>query len=92
MGNPITPTVGRIVLFKSTDPANVGNGANEVPAIVTRVWSDTCINCTVFRDAASPVAVTSVVYTDDFEASGQGVGWRWMDYQVAQAAKHAAEV
>lgn len=80
------PTVGRIVLFRSKNPDDLGNGAIEVPAIVTRVWSDTCINCTVFRDNAAPLSATSVSMTDDFDAGGHHQAWRWMPYQKAVAA------
>lgn len=83
----MTPTIGRIVWFKSRDPDQVGNNASEVPAIITRVWSDTCINLTVFRDADTPAYATSVMMTEDFETSGQSNGWRWMPYQKEQAAK-----
>lgn len=86
MTNSMKPTIGRIVLFKSNDPSQLGNGAEEVPAIVTRVWSDSCVNLTVFRDFAPPLSVTSVNMADDFAASGQGVAWRWMPYQKAVAA------
>lgn len=34
------------------------------PAIVTRVHSDTCINCTAFPDGRSPMALGSVVKYD----------------------------
>lgn len=84
----ITPTIGRIVWFKS----KVGDIVkDEAPAIVTRVFSDTCVNLTVFQDGGQPINASSVVMTEDFEASGQHNGWRWMPYQREQAAKHAAE-
>lgn len=76
-----TPTIGRIVLFRSVDYEQ------ECPAIVTAVHYDTCVSLTVFPFAAPPTAVISVLKADDFEASGQTVAWRWMDYQKAQAAK-----
>lgn len=74
----MTPTIGRIVLFSSNDPEHLGNQAKEAPAIITRVWSDTCVNLTVFRDADSPLSMTSVcLYEGDFAASGQSIAWRW---------------
>ena len=82
----LKPTLGRIVWFKSKNPDDLGNGAEEVPAIITRVWSDTCINCTVFRDCNTPMSATSVSMADDFEDSGQYQAWRWMPYQKAVAA------
>ena len=81
------PTVGRVVLFKAHNSELTG-GNNEVPALVTHVWSDTCINVMVMRDGheATPIGVTSVSMTDDFAASGQACAWRWMPYQKAVAA------
>lgn len=74
------PTVGRIVLFRSNDPTQVSTSGSdlEVPAMITRVWSDTCVNLHVFKDGhlAASVGVTSVCY--DGEASGQSSSsWRW---------------
>ena len=54
------PTVGRIVHFKSADASQMGNGAEVVPAIITRVWSDTCVNLTVMRDFDQPLVLASV--------------------------------
>lgn len=82
----IIPSIGRIVWFKSKDKTAMGNSATEVPAIITRVWSNTCVNLTVFRDFDAPLSVTSVTMADDFEASGQHAAWRWMPYQKAVAA------
>lgn len=84
--SPITPTVGRIVLFRSNNQEQMGNGALEVPAIVTRVWGQNCINVQVMRDSASPLWLTSVLYADGEPGDGQ-FGWRWMPYQVAKAAE-----
>lgn len=85
MNSPITPTVGRIVLFRSQRHLDMGNGALEVPAIVTRVWGPNCVNLQVFRDAEPPAPVTSVMY-DDGEQLSVHAGWRWMPYQKAVAA------
>ena len=73
----MTPTIGRIVLFKSKDVKELGNHAEEVPAIITRVWSENCVNLTVFRDFAEPLLQTSVTYAEDLDASGQHSAWRW---------------
>jgi hypothetical protein len=54
----MTTTIGRIVHVIGT-PAN-GNGADVAPALVTRVWADDMINCTVFPDCGPPVPATSV--------------------------------
>lgn len=68
------PSLGRIVLFRSHE----SNGATEHPAIITRVWSDTCVNLTVFPDySASPVLKSSVGFNDDMEDKTVGNAWRW---------------
>ena len=88
-----SPTVGRVVLVRSNDSAITGAEPNrEVPGLVTRVWSDTCINVSVQRDGvgAGSYNVTSVTHEDD-EANWPNcsVSWRWMPYQKDQAAKTA---
>lgn len=42
------PTVGRIV-HVLTDPGT-NNGSDVAPAMITRVWSDTCVNLRLIRD------------------------------------------
>ena len=95
MANTITPTVGRVVLFRSTDPELTG-GAPEAPALITRVWTDDCVNLHVQRDGhrAASIGVTSVTYAElgDGEAADQyspATAWRWMPYQQARAAAGA---
>ncbi len=59
------PTIGRIVHFVNP----YGTGKKIFPAIITNVWSDTCVNLHVFWDGsnygvpigASPF-VSSVIY------------------------------
>lgn len=67
------PTVGRIVhYFPDQDTAN------PLAAIVTRVWSPTCVNLQVFEDGSSPSrvkdATTSVQLRD--ESNKKNV-WDW---------------
>lgn len=64
------PSIGRIVWFHGFH----SNGIDEHPAIITRVWTDTCVNLTVFPDCGAPVVQTSVV---EDEAGLQQTGWRW---------------
>ena len=74
------PTIGRIVIFKSTNPEHHGNSyVGEVPAIITCVHSDTCVNLQVMRDGASPMPITSVIHADDPAAPGSTCTWRWPD-------------
>ena len=62
------PSKGRIVWFRDNDTAE------EAPAIILKVWSDTCVNLCVFSDGPWDASrrFTSVV----FEAKG-GWSWRW---------------
>lgn len=65
------PTVGRIVHFYTKDVGFWGNGVGEGPyaAIVTRVWSDNCVNLTVFPDCGNPYTLSSVTNKVD--------DWNW---------------
>jgi hypothetical protein len=67
------PSLGRIVLFRSHD----SNGASEHPAMITRVWSDTTVNLTVFPDNSLPFAITSVGLNEDMKQGEQHRAWRW---------------
>lgn len=68
------PSLGRIVLFRSHE----SNGAKEHPAMITRVWSDTCVNLTVFPDFANHfVMKTSVNQNENLEGPNQDNVWRW---------------
>jgi hypothetical protein len=62
------PTIGRIVHF-SID----GERDNDVPAIITQVWTDTCVNLTVFHSGASPKFEISVRY----DPKGATYTWHW---------------
>jgi hypothetical protein len=66
------PSPGRIVLVSDAEH----NGVTEHPAIITRVWSDTCINVTVFPDCWAPFCKTSVEKSED-ESREQKDTWRW---------------
>lgn len=70
------PTVGRIVLF---DPSpddrearanGIGDG-EKLPAVIVRVWSETCVNLRVLNDGESVLHRTSVTF-------GSGAyTWNW---------------
>lgn len=86
--NPITPTIGRIVLVRGSSVLP-GNPVREVPAIVTRVWGQNCIDVTIFKSGQDGVMqMTSVMFNNDTEEN-ELAAWRWMDYQVQQAAKES---
>lgn len=62
------PTVGRIVYYK--------DGEHQA-AIITKVWSDTCVNLTVFNGNGNTEYHTSVVN------GVEGGQWDWMPHQKA---------
>jgi hypothetical protein len=64
------PSLGRIVLFHEL-------GKEPAPAIVTRVWTDTTVNITVFRDAIDSQPRTSVEYADPENPAGRSEFWSW---------------
>ena len=70
------PSVGRIVLYRhptvtAVEPEKV------VPAVVTRVWSDTCVNLRILDDApGNPEWQTSVVQ-GPLDGEGHGRCWNW---------------
>lgn len=80
------PTIGRIVNYVASDTdkgkmeaarkLNGGcNEANVLPAIVTAVWSDTCVNLRVIADGNLDIWVTS---------ANQGLNpgqWSWPERQ-----------
>lgn len=67
------PSVGRIVLFRSVE----SNAQKEHAAIITRVFSDTCVNLTVFPDYGSPLVKSSVFQNESLEGGDQSNAWRW---------------
>lgn len=64
------PSLGRIVLVR-----NFAKPGNESPAMITRVWNDSCINVTVFPDCQLPFVLTSVVRDDNMDTPN--MAWRW---------------
>lgn len=70
------PSVGRIVHVYHPDVKD--NGASFAPAIITRVWSDDCINVTAFPDCGTQKILTSLLpYHFGNEVDGEKVGWAW---------------
>lgn len=60
------PSVGRIVV-------TLNNKGEVVPAIVNKVWTNVCVNLTVF-DGESVYQKTSCVYADKLL---DPVSWAW---------------
>lgn len=64
------PSVGRIVLFHE-------QGHEPSAAIITRVWNDSMVNLTVFRDAIAATPRTSVEHAEPGEEGGRSTFWSW---------------
>jgi hypothetical protein len=76
------PTIGRIVHFIEQD------GAKPLPAVITEVHSDTCVNLSVIPNVEhkSPHLVTSVTNHE-----GSQPRWMWPPRDEATPAVEAAE-
>ena len=80
----IKPTVGRVLWYYP-------HGGNEGPplaAIVTCVWSDTCVNLAIFNASGTPMPVppTSVLLVQEGNPRPTGGHFcEWMPFQVGQA-------
>jgi hypothetical protein len=65
-----TPSIGRIVHHRGIS----SNGTNVHSAIITRVWSKTCVNVLVFPDGGDPSPQFSQELVDpDMDV----LGWFW---------------
>lgn len=87
----IKPTVGRIVHYHPTfsDQERGMNFTDTQPvaAMVACVWSDTCVNLTVFDANGYAHSRTSVLLHQEGNTKpGRGYA-EWMPYQTGQAAK-----
>ncbi len=70
------PTVGRIVHYHPTEAEKqqIGGGntdADPLPAVIVRVWSDTCINLKVLTDGPNDLWITSAML------DGGAHTWEW---------------
>lgn len=79
------PSIGRIVHYKERSPSGGDgeggygrdvewNGSKVAPALITRVWSDTCVNLTIFPDNGVPYTRTSVYLLADEAAADSPAG------------------
>ena len=61
------PTVGRIVHYYTSMGSQWSNGVGNgpYPAVVTRVWTPTCINLKVLPDCNEPFDATSIGLKND---------------------------
>lgn len=89
------PTVGRIVHFYSSQPADQANSAGNGPyaAIITQVWSDTCVNLVVFGGDGSVKCFTSVTdHLPEDVANMQGRAWQWPPREEVRMEINHAEL
>lgn len=87
----IKPTVGRVVWFY---PKGYVDGQEPLAAIVTHVWSDTCVNLAIFDANGRPLAdpPTSVLLVQEGNPIPTGgLYCTWMPYQLGQAKAQAAK-
>lgn len=92
----ITPTVGRIVLYrKSTNDTDLASRGNQpLAAIIAAVWSDTMVNLHVIDANGVGHSRTSVrlLQEDDEITDHNGAFAYWMPYQKGQAAKNDDDI
>jgi hypothetical protein len=81
VSEPQRPSLGRTVLV-GMDPA-ANNGSDVAPAVITRVWSDTIVNLTVFPDGGDLVVLrwTSATYAETLPVAeddpNKAYRWTW---------------
>ena len=83
------PSIGRIVTYFMGDLEAKGNhtwpsgpnGTRKHPAIITRVWSDDCVNLQVFFDCGAVEMRSSALripeLPDGVEMNPANSGWTW---------------
>ena len=93
----IKPTVGRVVLFHPSylDAGMAAyldiDGKVTHAAMITHVWSDTCVNLAVFDSNGVPYSQTSVQLIQDDEQPNGASYAEWMPYQTKVHAERVAE-
>jgi hypothetical protein len=86
----IKPTIGRVVWFWQNAAQAIAEGVQAMPALVTYVHSDECINATAFDSQGNTVALTRVTLWQGEGERPEGQHAEWMPYQLKQAAKAEA--
>jgi hypothetical protein len=83
----IIPTIGRVILYHPGERfSGVVHGKDPVPALITCVWSDTCINIGGFDANGNAFGATSVLLVQEGNPVPDTSYASWMPYQVAVAA------
>lgn len=92
----IAPTIGRVVWYRPSsspthpDHALTFESDQPMAAIVTYVWSDTCVNLAVFDYNGKSHSRTSVTLHQGEGECSSSPYCEWMPYQKGQAAKTEA--
>ena len=82
----ISPTIGRIVLYRPG-----GESGPSHAAIIVEVHSDRCVNLACFNDQGGSYPMTSVSLIHDGDDPFNYFEYcEWMPYQKGQAAKTEA--
>lgn len=87
--SPITPSIGRIVLVRGGD-ISLFLTEGELPAIVTHVHDQNTIDLWVAGKLTIPF-LNRVRFDSNMQGMPVVPAWRWMDYQVQNAAKKDVE-
>lgn len=83
----MNPTIGRIVHYRLNqyDANEIGGNSRSgdiVPAVVVRVWSDTCVNLRVIGDGPKELWKTSAtILTEETREDINIPGWFWPSRQ-----------
>lgn len=89
----IKPTVGRVVWFWPATHSAEGNWTppaegEPCAAIISKVWSDSCVNLAVFDGDGKSHSKTSVPLVQENEPAPEfGYFCTWMPFQLGQAKK-----
>lgn len=57
------PSIGCILIFTQPESENPHNGHRDHPCVITKVWSDDCVNVKVLPDCAAPYDSTSCQFS-----------------------------
>lgn len=80
MANTIKPSQGRIVLVPHpTQGPNEDGSIEYMPAIITKVWNDDCVNVSIIVDGqGQPVPRSSCTFINEGdEVAAQSHRWMW---------------
>ena len=79
----IEPTIGRIVYFYETPPAEGAKIDGPYAAIITQVWNDRMVNLTVFYPSGTTLGRSSIVLRQPGDLPAGEYSWcEWMPYQI----------